>query len=86
LEQYEYVHKTVNHSEFFVDPEIDAYTQNIESSWRWMRRQLSRGGVHKQSIADHLCEFMWCRRVQKLDQDPFKQLLSDIKRCYPGRM
>jgi len=48
--------------------------------------QLSRGGVHKQSIADHLCEFMWRRRVQKLDQDPFKQLLSDIKRCYPGKM
>jgi len=29
LEQY--VHKTVNHSEFFVDPESNAYTQNIES-------------------------------------------------------
>lgn len=85
LEDHGYVHKTVNHSEFFVDPETGAHTQNIESSWRWMRRELSRGGVQKSSIADHLCEFMWRRRLRRFSQDPFKQLLIDIKRCYPGK-
>jgi len=44
-----------------------------------MCRQLSRGDIHKESIADHLCEFMWRRRVQKLGQDPFKQLLRHQK-------
>jgi len=84
LEEHGYVHKTVNHSESFINHETGAYTQNIESSWRWMRRELSRGGVRKDSLGDHLCEFLW-RRIKKLGQDPFMQLLIDIKRCYPGK-
>jgi len=50
-----------------------------------MRRQLSRGGVHSNKIADHMCEFMWRRRVRKLNIDPFDQLLQDIKKIYPGK-
>jgi len=85
LDKHGYVHKTVNHSENFVDPETGAHTQNIESSWRWMRRHLSRG-AHQENIAEHLCEFLWRRRVRKLNEDPFKQLIIDIKKCYPGKM
>jgi len=81
-----YIHKTVNHCEEFVDSITGAHTQNIESSWRWMRRQLSRGGVGSSRIADHMCEFMWRRRVRKLNIDPFDQLLKDIKRVYPGKI
>lgn len=58
LKKHGYVHKTVNHSESFVDPETGVYIQNIESFWRWVRRQFSRGSIHKESIADHLCEFL----------------------------
>jgi len=47
-----------------------------------MRRQLSRGEIHKQSIADHLCGVV----VYKKGQEPFKQLLSNIKRCYSRKM
>lgn len=79
------IRKTVNHSEEFVDSETGAHTQNIESSWRWMRRQLSRGGMHSNTIADHMYEFMWRRRVRKLNIDPFEQLLKDIKTIYPGK-
>ena len=49
-----------------------------------MRRQLSRGGVRSSQIADHMCEFMWRRRVRKLN--PFDQLLKDIKRAYPRKI
>ena len=35
-ENYGYKHLTVNHTENFVDPMTGAYTQNIESSWRFM--------------------------------------------------
>lgn len=71
----------MNHSEEFVDSETGAHTQNIESSWRWMRRQLSH--VYSNNIADYMCEFMWRRRVCKLNIDPFEQLLKDIKKVYP---
>ncbi|XP_043478507.1 uncharacterized protein LOC122508906 [Leptopilina heterotoma] len=54
LEQCGYVHDTVKHSEEFVNSTTGAHTQNIESSWRWMRRSLSRGGVRKHNLADHL--------------------------------
>jgi len=86
LNDHGYIHKTVNHSQEFVDSETGAHTQNIESSWRWMRRQLSRGGIHSTTLADHMCEFMWRRRVLKLNIDPhtFDQLLKDIKTIYPG--
>ncbi|CAL1671812.1 unnamed protein product [Lasius platythorax] len=81
-----YIHETVNHSKEFVNSETGAHTQNIELSWRWMRRQLSRGGVHSNNIADHMCEFMWHRRVRKLNIDPFEQLLKDVKKVYPGKI
>lgn len=85
LENCGYVHKTVNHSEEFVNSDTGAHTQNIESSWRWMRRFLSRGGVRKNNLADHLSEFLWRRRVKKINADPFSQLMQDIKICYPGK-
>lgn len=85
LKLHGYHHDTVNHSEEFVNSQTGAHTQNIESSWRYMRRFLSRGGVHKDTLADHLSEFLWRRRVKKLKRDPFKQLIMDIKTVYSGK-
>lgn len=43
--EYGYVHETVNHPEEFVNSKTHSHTQDIESSWMWMRRFHSRGGV-----------------------------------------
>lgn len=67
-----------------MNSETGAHTQNIESSWRWMRRELSRGGVHTASMADHMCKFLWRRRVKNLNKDAFTELLKNIKQVYPG--
>ncbi|CAH2084406.1 unnamed protein product [Euphydryas editha] len=85
LNQHGYVHDTVNHNFEFVNSETGAHTQNIESSWRWMRRELSRGGVRSETMADHLCDFLWRRRVKKLNKNPFNELLENIKSVYPGK-
>jgi len=37
IAQYGYTHKTVNHSEHFVDPLTQAHTRWIESLWRPLR-------------------------------------------------
>jgi len=69
-----------------VDSVIGAHNQKTESSWRSMRRNLSRGGVHKAKLDEHLCEFLWRRRATKLKLDPFSLLLilKDIRKVYPG--
>jgi len=83
LSNFGYTHLTVNHSQHFVDPDTGAYTQNIEFSWRSMRRRLSRGGV-KDNLDLHLCEFLWRKRLIADRKDLFQSLLDAIKKVYPG--
>jgi len=77
LEEHAYKHYTVNHSMEFVNSDSGAHTQTIESSWRVMRRFLSRGGIMKDNMADHLCEFLWRRNVKKYKLDSFEKLIED---------
>lgn len=84
LEDDGLIHQTANHTEKFVNHDTGALTQNFESSWRWMQRFLSRRGVHKSNLADHLCESLWWQRFKKIGADPLKKRFADIKVCYPG--
>lgn len=77
LEEYGYIHKTVNHSSNFVNPENLAHTQNIENSWRWLKRRLTRGGVPKKDLYMHFAEYLWFRNVS--DGDHFMQLCNNIR-------
>jgi transposase-like protein len=81
LDEIGFEHFTVNHSYNFVDPDTGANTQRIESSWRALRKKLSRGGVKGEHLAFHLCEYLWRRQLQ--DSDPFETLIQDIKRMFP---
>ncbi|KAJ8947712.1 hypothetical protein NQ318_001551 [Aromia moschata] len=85
LENHGFKHFTVNHSENFVDPETGAYIQNIETSWRALRQTVSRGGVRRDNLADHLCEHLWRHRCDKMNVDPFNKLIQDIRTIYPGK-
>lgn len=85
LNEHGYVHKTVNHSKEFVDSETGVNTQNIKSFCRWIRHQLSRGGIHTNKLVDYMCQFMWRRRILKLNIDPFDQLLKDVQTLYHSK-
>ena len=61
----------------FVDPNIGAHTQQIESSWRALKRRLSRGGIKQKDLGLHFAEYLW---FQKNRYEPFKAIVADIAR------
>nr|XP_018896318.1 PREDICTED: uncharacterized protein LOC109030030 [Bemisia tabaci] len=77
LKEHGYKHSTVNHSDTFVAAD-GTHTNTIESHWRPMRRRLARGGITREALADHLCEFLWHREQRRLNRDPFLSLLNTI--------
>lgn len=79
---YNYDHHTVIHDYNFVDPGTGANTQTIESSWRSVRRKLSKGGTKKDELALHLCEFLWRRLVRNQERDPFVEFMGAAALAY----
>jgi len=79
-------HLTVNHSLHFVDPQTGAHTQNIESTWRHMKRKICRGGVRNadQQLDLHLAEFLWRRELDRSGASPFIDLIGLIAQLYSG--
>jgi hypothetical protein len=61
LENNGYIHRTVNHSDNFIDPNTGANTQKIESQWRALKRKVCGGGIPKDKLYLHLCEYLWKR-------------------------
>ena len=75
-------HYCVNHQLHFVDPESKVNTNKIESQWRPIRKRLARGGVSKDKLADHLCEFLWRHDSERQEKDPFNHLISIIAKQF----
>jgi transposase-like protein len=82
LEEEGYYHKTVNHSENFVDPVTAADTQAVESHWRDMKRAVRKGGIRKSRLGLHLSEYLWRRQVAHSGEDPFNRFLKATARVF----
>lgn len=78
IESLGYVHRIVDYS-------IESDTEDIKSSWYSMKYYLSSGGICEEKLDEHLCEFLWRRRVKYLGEDPFNQLLKEIRIVYSGK-
>ena len=78
LKEYGYEHETVNHSENFVDPATGAHTQTIESNWGPLKKRLNRGGIHKDKLAEHLCEYLWRWEIKRKEKTPFEEMIKGI--------
>ena len=76
-------HFCVNHQLNFVNPDNQVTTNKIESQWRPLRKRLARGGISKEHLANHLCEFLWRCDAIRMDVDPFNLLLDTIKEQFP---
>ncbi|RLU14819.1 hypothetical protein DMN91_012706 [Ooceraea biroi] len=59
LTEFNYIHRTVNHSQNFVDPTMGVHTQNIERLWRDMRAALPRFGTSQNHYMHYLAEFVF---------------------------
>ena len=82
LERLGYVHGTVNHSYEFVNSETGDHTQNIESTWRTVKRSLPRGGTSQNLYNSYFAEFLFRRKYFQTD-DKFLTFLDTIKNVYP---
>ena len=77
-------HRTVNHSQNFVDPATGVHTQHIESYWDRVKTKFKRmKGVQKTMMAGYLDEFMWKERYGTTRREAFQSLCRDIALWYP---
>ena len=76
LSELDYTHLTVNHQYNFVDPDTLAHTQNIESLWWQIKRQLPDTNTKHEQLYLHLTEYMW-RKSKEPKSDLFLEFLSD---------
>lgn len=84
LQQEGFNHQTVNHSLHFVDPETGAHTQNIESSWRALKRRICRGGVPKASLHLHFAEYLFFYCSRRQGRDGWAEFCGEVARQFPG--
>ncbi len=75
-------HLIVCHKYNFIDPNTLANTQRIETSSGPLRNRLSRGGVGKENLADHSCEYLRARHIKKNNLDSFAELVKVIAWVY----
>lgn len=82
LDQHGYIHETVNHSQFFVDPDTGAHTQRIESLWGPLKQKIVRNmrGTSDDLLPSYLAEAWW--RLRHRHEDLLNVFLEDLKAVY----
>lgn len=77
-----YVHKTVNHSETFKDPETGACTNHIEQEWLHAKKSLPKYGCRHEHISSYLSAHMWRLCVKEKGGDVFLEFLDAVRTVY----
>lgn len=80
LNNHNYYHYTVNHSQNFRDPITGAHTNNIENSWNLLRKSMPKFGTTKKMYSSYIQLHAWKR--QNKDKNLFNELLKIIKLIY----
>jgi hypothetical protein len=78
-----FIHKTVNHSLWFKDPETEVHTNNIEAYWASVKGIFKRlRGTSRAKTASYLDLHMYKERYGKAPPILFDCILGDIDRKY----
>ncbi|OQS55224.1 hypothetical protein EHP00_1884 [Ecytonucleospora hepatopenaei] len=78
---FRFSHKTVNHTNNFVDPETGVHTQNIECLWNSCNYFIKQQkGIVGEKLEQFLCERMWKQNVAK--SICFEAALNLLKEIY----
>jgi len=79
-----YDHRTVNHSQNFVNPITGAHTNNVESYWKRAKAVFKRmNGTSKDMVPSYLDEFMWRERFGRTMNLAYINILRHIADRYP---
>jgi transposase-like protein len=78
LNQLNFTHFTVNHSQNFKDPITGAHTNSIEGTWMHVKRSLNKNGTRKSLLASYFAEFIWRRRFLEGNVCPFATFLNHV--------
>jgi transposase-like protein len=65
LKLNKYIHKTVNHSQFFKDPKTGVHTNTIEGTWNGIKLGLSPRNRTTNGMMQHLLEYQWRKDNRK---------------------
>ncbi|ULU11537.1 hypothetical protein L3Y34_015162 [Caenorhabditis briggsae] len=77
-----YDHKTVNHSQNFVDPATGLHTQRVESLWSHLKRRIKpKCGLKGDLWDDHWFEALW--HFKHHEEAKLYELWAEIARRYP---
>lgn len=78
-----YIHKTVNHSQNFIDPVTGVCTNNVEGYWSRLKGFLRRLGVmHSSHLPLYIDYFMWLTIYNQPGTSVFQTLLQHLKEKY----
>jgi hypothetical protein len=80
LPQFQFIHKTVNHSLNFINPDNPSvHTQSVEGFWSVLKRKMRQRGTHKgENLDSYFFEFLY-RKRHRADEDAlFDELIRNI--------
>jgi transposase-like protein len=72
-------HRTVNHSQNFVNPVDGTHTNTIEGTWGALKFKIAPRNRTQEDIEGHLVEFIWRR---KHDEDLWGGLIAALRSVY----
>lgn len=77
-----FIHRTVNHKKYFVDPQTGAHTQSIERHWVDFKSWLKRARRPNHLMQSHLDEVSYRKLRYDSELSLLGEFLRDISRYY----